>query len=313
MKIPFTQEFTPWLMGIHPLDLKDKMTMVQVHVRYMLDRLQTMIKAKGLPDSIPEYILKMMVQANGHCAIARIDGQLLALAGTFGGIPDVYYRGTKYIVSNPALPKVSYELTPGVDCVIIRNDHMMMGLVPMCNKYATMLVEAELSLLMELVIGRAPYIIGASNDNEKLAADDFIRKLWAGDLSAVLETRVMDGLKVAPAAEGTSQRLTELIEAVQFICAKWFNDLGLDSNYNMKRESLTANEVDMNSDSLMPLPDDMRDCWQTGAKDVNEMFGESWSFEFAGSWADNNEQIHGDAAEQDEPDREEGEQDEQAD
>lgn len=293
MKIPFSQAVTPWMMGIGPVDFRDKPAAVQAYVRYMLDRTNRMIKVNGLPESIPEYILKMMVQANGHCIVAHVDGQLYALTGTWSGFPDPYYRGTEYVVANPGLD-MSRTFKPGEDCVVIRNDHAMLGLVPMCNHYASMLVETDLSLTVELVTGRAPYIIGAGNDADKLAADDFIRKLWSGDLSAVLENRFIDGLKVAPASEGSSQRLSQLIEAHQFISAKWYNALGLDSNYNMKRESLTANEVDMNSDSLMPLVDDMLDCWQTGVEEVNEMFGTSWSVELSSSWKDNDEQIHGD-------------------
>ncbi len=293
MRIPFSQAVTPWMMGIGPVDFRDKPAAVQSYVRYMLDRTNRMIKVNGLPESIPEYVLKMMVQANGHCIVAHVDGQLYALTGTWSGFPDPYYRGTEYVVANPGLD-MSRTFKPGEDCVVIRNDHAMLGLVPMCNYYASMLVEPNLSLTMELVTGRAPYIIGAGSDADKLAADDFIRKLWSGDLSAVLENRFIDGLKVAPAAEGSSQRLQQLIEAHQFISAKWYNAMGLDSNYNLKRESLTASEVDMNSDSLMPLVDDMLDCWQTGVEEVNEMFGTSWSVELSSSWKDNDEQIHGD-------------------
>ena len=145
--------------------------------------------------------------------------------------------------------------------------------------------------------GRAAFIAAAGTDADKLAVDDFIRKLWAGDLTSVLETRVLDGINVNPGMSATDNRLTTLIEANQFIKASWFNDLGLDANYNMKRESLTANEVEQNSDSLMPLVDDMLDSWREGFDELNERRGLNITVSFNSSWADNDAQIHIDSDE----------------
>ena len=290
-KVPFSMTAQPWLMGIQLQDFRDKTWAVQKYVRYMLDRVNRMFKLTGLPKSMPEYIIKNMLQANGHICVTQVNGDLYGLVGTFGGFPDPYYRGTEYIVANPALD-IERHFTPGVDCVIVRNDHMMEGLLPLCNHYASMLVENDLSIVQELIVGRASFIIGAGNDADKLAADDFIRNLATGDLKSVLQNTFTDGIQVNPGAQASSTRLSQLIEANQFIAAKWFNALGLDSNYNMKRESLTANEVDMNSDSLMPLIDDMQAAWTEGWREVDDMFGTSINVEIESSWKDNEEQIH---------------------
>lgn len=290
-RIPFSQAITPWMMGIGPEDFRDKTAAVQKYVRYMLARTNRMFKWEGLPESIPDYIFEMMIQANGHAIVADVGGQLYALTGTFSGFPDVYYRAEEYVVANPGL-NISRTFTIDNDCVLIRNDHSTMGLIPLCNHYASMLVENDLSIVMEMISGRAAFIIGAGNDGDKLAADDFIRSLASGDLKAVLENRFIDGIKVNPGAATQSARLSQLIESSQFISAKWYNALGLDSNYNMKRESLTANEVDMNSDSLMPLIDDMLNCREKAAEDLNSKYGLSVSVSLESSWEDNAEQIH---------------------
>lgn len=310
-RIPFTQAIVPWMMGIGPIDFKDKTSAVQMYVRYMLARTSRMFKHSGLPESIPEYVYEMMLQGNGHQIVAEVNGELYALVGTFSGFPDPYYRAEDYVVANPGLD-ISRTFKIDQDCVLVRNDHSTLGLVPMCNHYATMLVENDLSLIMELVTGRASYIIGAGSDADKLAADDFIAALWRGDLKSVLENRFIDGIKVNPGMTGTSQRLGQLIEAGQYISAKWFNAVGLDSNYNMKRESLTANEVDMNSDSLMPLIDDMLECRKEADEKINKMFGLNVSTELSSSWKDNDIQIH-EQAEKPAAEPEEVKEDEQSD
>ena len=280
----------PWYKGIEYIDFRNKFDLVRMHVRYMLARTNRMFKVEGLPNTMPEYIIKEMLQMNGHIFIPTEREELFALCGQFGGEPSPYYRGTEYVVANPALNiEKEYKIDEGV---VIRNDHQMIGLLPLCNRYATLLVENELSIINNFVTGRAAFIAAVGTDADKLAVDDFIRKLWAGDLTSVLETRVLDGINVNPGMSATDNRLTTLIEANQFIKASWFNDLGLDANYNMKRESLTANEVEQNSDSLMPLVDDMIDSWREGFNELNERRGLNITVSFNSSWADNDAQIH---------------------
>lgn len=291
---PLTWCAAPWFKGISYMDYRDKNAAVQTYVRYMLDRVGRMFDVKGLPDTMPEYIVKQMLYCNGHIFIP--DNVPYALCGTFGGEPTPYYMGSKYVVANPALT-IETEYNIETDGTLIKNDSGFLGIIPMCNHYATLLAENDLSIINNMVIGRAAFIIGAGTDADKLSADDFIRSLWTGELKSVLENRFVDGIKVNPGVNSSDSRLTQLVETNQFIKASWFNALGLDANYNMKRESLTANEVEQNSDSLMPLVDDMLTCWRDGFNRYNERNGANVTVEFASSWKDNNEQIHIDEGE----------------
>ena len=72
--------------------------------------------------------------------------------------------------------------------------------------------------------------------------------------------------------------------------ASWFNELGLNANYNMKREAITSNESQLNDDMLLPLIDDMMNCRKLWIDEVNEMFGTNWSIDWASSWEDNIEE-----------------------
>ena len=59
----------------------------------------------------------------------------------------------------------------------------------------------------------------------------------------------------------------------------------------MKRESLNSEESQLNSDSLLPLMDNMLSCRQEGAQRVNNMFGTDITVEFNSAWQDNIEEI----------------------
>ena len=78
-----------------------------------------------------------------------------------------------------------------------------------------------------------------------------------------------------------------MIESEQYIKASWYNDLGLNANYNMKRESINSGESQLNDDALLPLIDDMLQCRKNAIEKINSMFDTSISVSLASAWEDN--------------------------
>lgn len=288
----------PWMMGMRPADFRDKESLVRSHIRYMFTRTAQMFKYTGLPVTIPAYILEQQMQGLGHCIIAEKSFQFYSFTGGLGGIPDVYYRGTEYIVSNPNVNGEEFDKTFKVDedCVFCRNDHMLNGLMPLHRRYATLLAENELSFYVAEINSRLQWLFNGSTDADKLTADNLIRDLERGNLSAVASPEFTGGIQLQPGAQYASQTIREIIEAEQYIKASWYNELGLDSNYNMKRESLTMTESQMNTDALLPMIDDMFECRKEMCKKLADMYGLEVSVEYNSAWLDNQIQMHEETA-----------------
>ena len=105
-----------------------------------------------------------------------------------------------------------------------------------------------------------------------------------GDFSVIGENAFFKGVNLqTPPAQG-NQQIGQLIELLQYYKASLFNDLGLNANYNMKRERLNTQEVSMNIDALMPFVDSMLTERVEGVKRVNEMFGTEISVTLGSSW-----------------------------
>ena len=126
-------------------DVTDKTMNVQAQIITMLNRTQQMFKWSGLPDTIPQRFLEMYLQTNGNCLIAKFEDKLYAYVGGFGGVPDEYYQPTIYTVANP-YQKFSKNFKLDEEAILIRNDSLMQGLLPISRKYATMICENEISL-----------------------------------------------------------------------------------------------------------------------------------------------------------------------
>ena len=267
-------------------DFSDKSRLVSDLVQYMLIRTQAMFEYDGLPDTIPQKYLEYYVQSTGFVGIVKRNGDLYDMVGGLGGIPDVYYQPTVLTVANPAL-NWSAALNIGKDCEIIRNDFMFKGLKPLCSRYATLLAENFVSIRMATINKRIQSFIRADNDKDKLAADKFISDLENGKLSAVMTTPFFDGITSQPYGQNSgSSQVTELTELHQYLESKWFNDLGLQANYNMKRESLSAAELGLNNDIMLPMIDQMLLCRQQDLEKVNAMYGTNISVKLSSAWED---------------------------
>lgn len=292
--------------GLKLYDFNDKERAMRNYVVYMLNRTQRLFDYKGLPDTIPQRMLEFMLQINGFACFAKHNGKLYAFWGGLGGEPDEYYRPTKCVVSNPAL-KFSDTFEIDKDCVIVRNDSAMYGLVPLFTRYATALVENDISFRMASINTRVEFLLSAPDDRTKEAGVKFLKDVEDGKLGVIGENAFLDGIKAQEV--GRSMRtFTDLIEYQQYLKASWFNEIGLNANYNMKREKLSTTESQMNNDALLPLVEDMLESRRQCIEKVNAMFGTEISIDFASSWEKLVEEIE---AESNQLDGEEMNQDEE--
>lgn len=272
-------------------DYKDKSFAVQNLVSYMLARTQRMFEYNGLPDTIPARSLELYLQVNGNVCIAKRNGNLYAFTGGLGGEPNPYYMPTIYTVANPAL-RFSENYRIDENCVVIPSDSMYLGLLPMFSRYATEIVEAEITLMMATKNSRSAFVFAAPDDRTKASAERYLEQVQEGKDAVISENAFLDGVRLLPgAASGSYRAISDVIEALQYLKASWLNDLGLDANFNMKREILTSAENAMNEDSLYPLVDDMLENRKIGVEKVNSMFGTNITVDLSSSWKRNAEQV----------------------
>ena len=249
----------------------------------MLDRTQVMFDYEGLPDTIPARNLEIMLQLNGNVFFTEVNGKKYVFTGGLGGEPDVYYEPTIYTVANPALA-FSKNLKIDEEGVLIRNDSYGVGLLPIFQKYAALLAENEITMRIADINNRIMFLLSAADDRTKASAEKFLSDVQDGKLGVISDNAFLESLKALPTATQNSVRLTDLIEFEQYLRAGWFNDLGINANYNMKRESISPDEAQLNDDALLPFVDDMLECRRIGLEKVNTMYDLDIKVNLASSW-----------------------------
>lgn len=301
-------------------DVTDKPRGQHDYVQYMLNRTSTMFEWSGLPDTINSRMLELYLQINGYAAFLQVDEQapvmqpatgsvpkarkfqsgLYCFFGGIGGDRDIYYRPLVFIAANPRLKQsINCSIVyPGDDwedleqpCVVMRNDTNYMGLMPMFGRYAQQLVENDISIRSAQINARAQVGISVNNDNEAETARKYLDDLEAGKLGIMGKTAFLDGISVANVGTQSANVIIQLIELQQYLKASWFNELGLNANFNMKREYISREEIGSQTDVLLPMVDDMLACRQEAAELINSIFGTNISVQKNSAWADKDQTI----------------------
>lgn len=265
------------------------------YIFYMLDKTIPMFKWDGLPDTIPSRKLEEFIQSRGFVGVKDVNDNLYALTGGRGGERDAYYEPMDFVTANPFLG-ISGNYRIGKECEIIRNDALYIGLMPMFTRYASLLTENAITLRISDVNLRAIFTMGAPDDKTKASAELYIERLEDGENSIIGETPFFEGINYND-AKHPNNHMKDLIEYEQYLKASWFNELGLDSNYNMKRERISESEVNQNSDALIPLILNMLNERKEGAERVNSMFGTNITVDFDSVWLQNFKQSNEDISE----------------
>ena len=284
-----------------PLDLVDYVTKKtkssRYYFRYLLDRTIMMFKYKNLPDTIDQKVLERYLQVNGTACITRAtDGNLYCFNGSWGGEQDVYYRPTKFIISNPHISQLTQETftkectiygTEEHDAVLVRNDTEWASLTPLIARYAVLMCENCLTVRTADVMLRIIALLSAGTDKALKSAQAYIKKLENGELSVIGDSAFMETLKLQSPPSNNGSYLTQFIELQQYLKGSFFNELGLRANYNMKREAIGQGESTLDADSILPLCDNMLECRKEDIAKVNALFGTDISVDFSSAWLEN--------------------------
>lgn len=277
-------------------NILDKESAVFTYIAYMFDRTNKMFRYEGMPDTIPEYLFEYMLQIYGTLAVLEHKGSLYAFACKFGGPPDPYYRPTQAVIANPALAlSATYRVVnhlPPFDpsqwssyppCVYVQNDSQRMGLLSMYSRYAVQMAENDISIRCSQINLRSQSVIVASDGREIESAKQYMKDLEDGKLGIIAERPFLEGVSVNNSTN-KADAIHQLLELQQYLKASWYNEVGLNSNFTMKYQYVSEDEINSTADIMLPLVDNMLYFRQKAVDDINRQFGTSISVEKDSAW-----------------------------
>lgn len=301
-----------------------KRRMVIDNLEWFFNKTSQMFEYYNLPPTISKIALERLLQYCGSCCIWRVpashtpigfgpsfnysvlstknpegddivhqesEDRLYAFTYSFADAPDPYGEPYQAIITSPGFePTISRTLVINKDCVIIRNDTSYKGLYRLHKKYAELLTEAELSLRSTLFVLRDQLLFIAKTETQRRAVEAYMNARALGESSFIMSHDM--GTPLETIAQNTHSNAVELaVNGLQAIKAAWYNEIGLNPSFSMKREYTSAQEIDTNTDLLMPIIDDMYESRRIGIENINALFGTSISVEKSSAWRTKEESV----------------------
>ena len=251
----------------------DKELAVHNYQRYLLDKTLHLFEWKNLPSTIPQRELELILQVFGSGTFATVNGELYVFKANLGGQPNEYYFPTLSIIANPYL-KFNAQLKINEECIVMFNDSLLTGIIPLANKYITQMVENDITQNLANINMRLINLIACKDDDDKARAEKFIQDIISGKLSALQSEEFFGAITTQPyGSTGQGNQVTQLIEYAQWLRTSLLQEFGIRTeNGNVKREYVSDSEIAMNDTNSFLLYDMLYNR-KLACEKVNEMFG----------------------------------------
>ena len=254
---------------------------------FILRLLYRVIIFDGIPETVSETFFKLILFTQGKVCFLKGDvidetgSELLALNCSRADTPNVYYIPRKVLVTNPRLKK-QYNLEVDKQCVVVylseadkyNLSEINGGLYGLIERTAVMLADNDISINIAQKNTRLVNIVAADTQNTYDSIKGVFAKMYNGDPDIVVKSSLVDKLSGVPIQQNQSNHnLIELIEVQQYILAHFYEQIGIQTHDQMKKERLVTAEINDNIELCFLNIDDMLVSIQEGLQRVNEMFG----------------------------------------
>lgn len=250
--------------------------------QFLYSRIVNIFTFKNLPEEINEQAFKLFLFFRGKVIFYKIEDKYVIQPFYYTDKLDWYYVASNGRVTNPWLPvnHQNWEFKLSDEAIIFNSTpdiykfDMHSIVSDLVYKTANQLAENDISYYCIQRNHRLIAIFTAGNDIQKAEANRILEKIYDGCSDIVMQDDLVTHIQVNPIAmNSTRSSITELIEFQQYILANFYHSFGINSNYNLKREQLNSNEIDVNKDVLSLNINDMLRCRQEGVKKINDKYG----------------------------------------
>ena len=289
-----SSKIKPWEWSEFGVSNIDKTQLTNYYYKMLLNRVINMFTWNNLPDTIDEQVMNFWLFVTGRVVFTEFKGKLYALNGNYGGYPNEYYLPTEFIVANPILGSKNVKID--IDGVVMFNSDtdkyptqtMTGGLYPILTLTANMLADCVVTISSALKNGRVQTAFLCKDDTVRIAGEKVLKQLYNGNPAVMIDDTILNCITPIKMADNTSVAtiLQQTVETYQFWLANFYNSIGVNANFNMKRERLNTAEVNINDSALFVNVVNMLNNRQQALEKINKMFGTNITVEISEEWKD---------------------------
>lgn len=232
---------------------------------------------EGLPFEQREIEIRTQLFGNALCGIvfSRHYDRIIAAAGSGVGVTEYADKWINFVWACPGDSGIS-EIDK--NCVLVRNNNMLIPTSILVQRYAHLLAHAELSLQAILINTRATGIIAARDEKQKSDIQRFYEALEDGKTFAIVDDQGLDsligseGLRSVATAYPASTNIVDFWQIRQNLYKEFLAEIGISKSSD-KKERLIQSEVEQDVPLYGYSLDDMLKCREDAAQKINDVFG----------------------------------------
>jgi hypothetical protein len=266
--------------------IRNRLVSMQNRLDYLHVKVLEIFHYSGLDLTLPKRILESRVTQDGYTIVYEHEGSLFCTQTMPSGKQDVYgeCHEVHFTHSNEG-ESIPMTRTIGVDAVMVRNDSALIGLDPLLTEFALMEAQANITVLDNFMTLRTNRIIQAKDEASYASALEYEQQIRDGAPAVIMaeEFDAMEGINVHSTPIPTNAA-SQTIELFQYISSRYYSELGIVLNNNMK--SQYVNEAEMSKSTGMPLIYNMLACRQEAVDEINALFGRDIKVSLSEEWND---------------------------
>ena len=266
--------------------IRNRLVSMQTRLEYLRVKVLEIFHYSGLDLTLPKRILESRVTQDGFSVVYEHEGNLYCTQTMPSGKEDVYgeCHEVHFTHSNEG-ESIDMTRTIGVDAVMVRNDAALIGLDPLLTEFALMEAQANITALDNFMTLRTNRIIQAKDEASYASALEYEQQIRDGAPAVILaeEFDAMEGINVH-STPIPSNAASQTIELFQYISSRYYSELGIVLNNNMK--SQYVNETELGKSTGMPLIYNMLACRQAAVDEINALFGRDIKVSLSEEWND---------------------------
>ena len=237
---------------------------------------RSVFKWNNLPNFIDEKWIERYLFTEGRCLFFndKEKGFMVTKSTDFGGL-NPYDEPIKLLPF--ATDYTGKELTNGEDCVIIRNNDLMIPTIPTIELFALRLAEISRTIDININGQKTPYVILCS-DKQKLSMKHLYSQL-TGNEPVIFGDKNLDIDNVKVLNTNTPIVFDKLQIQKHAIWNECMTFLGVNNANMDKRERLVSDEVSANNEQIDICADVMLKARERACEEINRIFGLNVSVE----------------------------------
>lgn len=252
--------------------------------RALLQRLDSCLEFKNLPESWPKNFFSICLWSLGYVAV--FDTQRFGLSFqpcTLGGVWDFYYQPSEAIVTNPKFQK---RFTIGKDAELIKICGDYRGILDLIDYYTVKLCNLSVAANMSFANAKLPAVFSARNEAEKRTIEAAYDDVQSGK-PIIISRQSSDADEVIPCKnifEVWNQDFkqtyigSQLLEDIQTVLDQFYNEIGIAKTVDKASHILNQEAAFQDNQAQSRISDWIKYLNESLDK-VNKMFGTNMEVE----------------------------------